>query len=210
MTVNNFKAISELLVWDDPEQKEPSDTFYFAQLIKRKKENPEMGSDNVVIKDYFFKSEKNFLERQDEIIELCKITNARAYIHLNRRSFERVAKAAMLLLAEYVFKGDYHSARGVYTTACGRNHSAGKDKKWILDIDVMDEMFIQNVLKEINGLNPEGDKLIARLPTKNGVHLITKPFNLQNFSHLPAKNGKKPSDDEVDVHRNNPTNLYIP
>ncbi|WP_265091158.1 hypothetical protein, partial [Acinetobacter baumannii] len=41
----------------------------------------------------------------------------------------------------------------------------------------------------------------AEIPTMNGCHLITKPFNLQKFKE------KFP---EIDVHKNNPTILYIP
>lgn len=43
--------------------------------------------------------------------------------------------------------------------------------------------------------------LFAEIPTMNGCHLITKPFNLQKFKE------KFP---EIDVHKNNPTILYIP
>lgn len=37
--------------------------------------------------------------------------------------------------------------------------------------------------------------------TKSGYHLITKPFDMQVFrERFP----------DIDVHKNNPTNLYIP
>ena len=43
-------------------------------------------------------------------------------------------------------------------------------------------------------------KIIATIPTKNGWHLITKPFNRKQFSD------KYP---EIDVQINNPTLLYF-
>jgi hypothetical protein len=40
-----------------------------------------------------------------------------------------------------------------------------------------------------------------KVPTKNGIHLITNPFNLNAFKFgFP----------NIDVHKNNPTILYIP
>ena len=44
-------------------------------------------------------------------------------------------------------------------------------------------------------------KIYAYIPTKNGYHIITKPFNLKQFKD------KYP---DIDVHKNNPTILYIP
>ena len=53
-------------------------------------------------------------------------------------------------------------------------------------------------------INPNTDqknysKFIAEIPTKSGCHLITTPFNLQQFKE------KYP---DIDVHKNNPTLLY--
>ena len=48
---------------------------------------------------------------------------------------------------------------------------------------------------------PIGDKIIVELPTKNGMHLLTKPFDRRAFML------KYPS---VDLHRDSPINLFIP
>ena len=54
----------------------------------------------------------------------------------------------------------------------------------------------------INSLQPiDEDKIIAQIPTKNGVHLITKPFNKSEFSKI-HKN--------IDIHKTNPTLLFCP
>lgn len=57
------------------------------------------------------------------------------------------------------------------------------------------------VIDFINSLEPFGNKVLIELPTKSGIHLITKPFNLSTFSV------KYPS---ISVHKDNPINLYIP
>ena len=45
------------------------------------------------------------------------------------------------------------------------------------------------------------DDTIYSIPTKNGLHLICRPFNSAKFCH------KYP---EVDVHKDNPTILFVP
>lgn len=45
------------------------------------------------------------------------------------------------------------------------------------------------------------NKIITQLETKNGIHLITKPFRVDIL---------KESYFEIDIHKDNPINLYIP
>ena len=54
---------------------------------------------------------------------------------------------------------------------------------------------------EMAAARPIGQKVISIVPTKSGVHLISKPFDLQEFTK------KYP---HIDIHKDNPTNLYIP
>jgi hypothetical protein len=44
-------------------------------------------------------------------------------------------------------------------------------------------------------------KIIANIPTKNGVHLITERFDVKSFSEQYP---------EIDIQRKNPTLLYYP
>ena len=75
---------------------------------------------------------------------------------------------------------------------------------WILDIDEhIDEARKTIIKKALKDIPPEGDKFITEIPSKNGIHMIVKPFNLQKAQHILGAF-------EIDVHKNNPTNLYIP
>ena len=58
-----------------------------------------------------------------------------------------------------------------------------------------------NVMDNIDTLEPYSmdTKYITNIPTKSGWHIITTPFNLQQFKE------KYPN---IDVHKNNPTLLY--
>ena len=78
-----------------------------------------------------------------------------------------------------------------------------KEKKWILDIDNVEEEDIL-MLHFIDTLEPNsnsGHKVLQSIKSKSGIHLITKPFNVEEFKK------KYP---EIEVHKDNPTNLYIP
>jgi len=43
--------------------------------------------------------------------------------------------------------------------------------------------------------------IMASIPSRNGLHLITLPFSLKDF---------KKKFPDIEVHKDNPTNLFIP
>lgn len=192
--IDNIKLILPFLKF------ESKDDFYYLQILQRKKENPQLGSNSRVIKNYYIISEEYLLDRYDEIKKLCEIFNARAMIRLNKRSFEKVGFKCMTNLANTMANKEYSFLKASYDRACGLGHN-DNEKKWILDIDIINEEFDREVQLFINNVIPAGGKILGNFKSKNGHHLITKPFNLQEFSQ------KYP---EIEVHKDNPTNLYIP
>lgn len=206
MTVDNFDAIKNLLNF------ETDDDFYHLQVIKRKKENPELGSHSCVLNTYYVDS-KDYLERRkDEIISLCKSNNARAYINLNRRSFEKIAFNVLSHISNLLLHKNYKAVRRIYESVCGAV-SNEPDKKWIVDID-QDESGYEGMLHKAqivaSYIREQYSKLtfeqqqkcfLEILRTKNGLHIICSPFRLDLF------NEKFP---DVDVHKDNPTILFIP
>lgn len=206
MEVNNFETIKSLL------NPATEDDFYFLQLLQRKKEHPELGSNNRVIKSYYIKNSDHLSELESEIKAICVATGARAYINLNKRSFKRIALHTMKGLCDNILNDEYVHASRCYNTACGK-YSNDKDKTFIIDLDYdkgsMDVSQIarhyrctMNLVERINTeCEPIGNKFVAMIPTKNGEHLIMRAFNLQKFKEFAP---------DIDVHKNNPTVLYIP
>jgi hypothetical protein len=192
--VNNFELIKSIL------QFRSEDDFYHLQIIKRKKENPEIGSNSYVIKTYYITSESHLEKLFPEIVNLCEFNNARACINLNRRSFERIAFHVLKKVTDQIMNKDFKSARKAYESVCGE-YSADPEKKWIIDIDNFDEIFDREVQMYIASLQPIGAKVIANIPTKHGHHLICSPFRLDEFKQKYS---------ELDIHKDNPTILYIP
>ena len=190
--IHNLNQIKTLLKFDS------EDDFYHLQIIKRKKEHPELGSNSYIVKTYYVKSLEHLDNIFPEIINICNFHNARACINLNKRSFEKIAFHTLKKVTDCILNKDYKSVRKAYESVCG-SYSNESEHKWIIDIDDKDydssemEILMYYIL-------PEGNKVITRIETKNGYHLITKPFNLQDFNQHYS----------MDIHKNNPTILYIP
>jgi hypothetical protein len=83
--MNNLEIISPLLNFEDP------DKFYFIQIYKRRKDNPGMDKDMVVLENYSISTQVQLDRALPRIQKICDDNNARAYIRLNRRSHKKVA-----------------------------------------------------------------------------------------------------------------------
>jgi len=201
--VDNFKQINKLLEWNN------SDEFYFLSVIQRKKDAKEgvkvngTNNNSRLIKAYFVKS-LDYLEFiKPEVIELCNLFNARAGINLNKRSFKKTALQNLKLVTDNLINENYDKVYKTYTSACGK-FSHDKNKKWIIDLDgeeQNDPDYVRDLGCFVNDIVPHGDKIIDRIPSKSGSHLIVKPFNLSKFKEKYTL---------IDVQKNNPTNIFIP
>lgn len=178
------------------------DIFYFVQVLQRGKDNPHLKMSNSrVIKTYYITSVEYLEDRYDEMKKLAEVFNARVCINLNPRNFEKAGFKLLQKIADQMMNKDFYNIRKAYDSICGEYHSE-IDKRWIVDIDTIDLMVvdtIQGIIEQIQKKNEKqkDHKILARIPTKNGYHLITNPFNLEDFKKF-----------SLDVHKNNPTILY--
>ena len=187
------------------------DDFYHLQILKRKKEHPDLGSNSYCVKTYFITSLESLEFYWGEIKCLCDFHNARAGINLNRRSFKKLGMKTAIKVLGQIENEDYKSVRKAYTSVCG-THMHETDKKWIIDIDTKDpeeRMFSSTAMLKCD---PPGPKVLFTLETKNGYHQITKPFNVVQYEALYAgeKGLPKSEFEKPDIQKNNPTILYIP
>ena len=198
--IDNFEQIRSMLKFED-------DYFYFIQIIQRKKEHPEVGANNRIIRSYMISNEEKFDKNGPEIVQMCEMFNARAYIHLNRRKWSKVALECLRHNAELIANGQHEGIKSSLETIVGRNNSEPrKSKTWIIDIDMNDYNVLNKIGTILNNIKPiEDDKWIDTIPTKNGFHMITKPFNRAEFNKYMQLQGDVP-----DVHIDNPTILFIP
>jgi hypothetical protein len=197
--VDNFEQIKSLLKFDNENE------FYFLQIIQRKKDHKDsnfklgISNNNRLIKAYYIFEVEQIDKYKTEIITLCETFNARAGICLNRRNSRKLSLEMMKLLADNISNNHFNQLGGLWNTVCGQyNHDT--DKNLIIDID--DKNYDDyELLKFINNQQPVGKKLVSTIESKNGFHLIVKPFDLRTFSELFPL---------FEIHKNNPTILYIP
>jgi hypothetical protein len=200
--INNFQAIRDLLTFGD------EDKFYFIQIFKRRKDNPDMKKDMVIIDNYFVYELEHFNGLEEKIIKQCNDNNARAYIRLNRRSAKQVALKTLGRIAKMIEDENYKHVKRAYLSCAGEYHKE-EDKTWIIDLDrngASDEAYdayINSVVFTAQGLiqETEKDDTIRFISTKNGMHLICRPFNKKKFKNIFP---------EIDLHLDNPTILYTP
>ncbi len=192
--INNFDLIRSLLSFRS------DDDFYYALVMQRKKEHEELGSNSYVMKSYFIKSLEDFDKNRWEMTLMCQMFNARAYLNLNRRSFKKTAFHTLQKVAGIIMCEDYKSVKKSYTSVCGAYNNED-EKTWIIDVDDF-KIDSDEFMKWLKAIPPVGDKFIAKVPTKNGYHLLTKPFNLTEFRQRVWP--------PHDIQKDNPTLLYIP
>lgn len=194
--VYNFDQIRKMLKFEE-------DYFYFIQIIQRKKEHPELGSRNRVIRSYMISSLEKFDKNEKEIIQMCEAFNARAYIHLNRRKWSTISFECLRHNAELIANSQYEGIKSSLETTIGRNNGEPRETKtWILDCDGMsfpDPLMLATIDYECKPIGQS--KCFAVIETRNGCHLITEPFDTETF---------KTKYPDIEIHKDNPTILFIP
>lgn len=202
--IDNSEKIRPLL-------KFPKETsFYFVQVLQRKKEHPTLEGNARNVDNFFIYSLEDFDKYLPKIIDCCNRFNARAYFRLNIRDAEVIAQRAIQKGFELLIAKNFKQVKNAYLHACGERHS-DEDKTWVIDIDKNadgDWDYVNNIVhmkatiaKLRQEAQQEKTSIVADIPTKNGIHLITRPFRLDKFKELFPT---------VDVHKDNPTILYVP
>ena len=160
------------------------------------------------IKDYFIPSLEYFDQKEDEIKKLCDVFNVRAYIRLNKRNYQQISFAIMKHITEQLVSGQtFNSPFSLVASAAGNANCAGEAKTWILDLDeeylphknvIYDMIFqcepIASKWKEFQNTQSDvfserwveafKEENFAEVPTKHGIHIISRPFNSKTFKDL--------------------------
>jgi len=212
MTVDNFKQIRDLLNF------ESKDDFYYVEIMQRRKDgNPTRDCNNVIIKNYFIKSLNYFDLVKDEMIGLARFFNARIYIRLNKRSFKKCAMKMIMDVAVNIDTENWEGCKKSFVSVAGQYHN-DKNKTWIIDVDwnkndeEESKKAFKNMLRMADAIsdarpNIEGvNKIVAKIPTVNGLHYLVKPFDLQTFRMNWSITYEEPF--PYDIHKDNPTLLF--
>lgn len=200
--INNINIILPLL-----EFKQEGD-FYHLLILQRRKDMTTNRSNHQsarTIKTYTIRSKEYLQEKFEEIQLLCETFKARAYINLNRINDNDVA-LKMIEKLVHCLQNKTTNVKGVYDSVVGNLPS--KEKKWVVDLDLNEVEYKEIYINLINKIQPfdNPNKIITEIPTKNGVHLITHPFNTEQF----YKHCEEEKINKVDIQKNSPSLLYVP
>jgi hypothetical protein len=194
--INNLEYIKPLLNFED------EGDFYMLYVLKRKKDQPEGERDNHqsvrTIKSYCINSIEYLEKRYDEIMQLCEMFKARAYIHVQKQNHKDVAMNMITEIVSRIQSGQINQQH-VFDSVVGQIKT--QEKRWIIDVDDKDVKELVRITEVVHATRPEGDKLDACIPTKNGYHLITKRFDVEMFWNVFP---------HIEIQKKNPTLLYYP
>ena len=195
MIVDNWKYLRDKLDFSN------SDKFYMIQLQQRKKDDASFPANNRTIKTYFISSLKEYLSLENEIKKLSDETKSRVYIRLNRRSYEDVALEVNKDLAQILKDKNFQHLKNLVPSSAGKVCSEEK-RTWIIDLDDVSNEKKEAIMALIDSIEPylENTKILFKVPTLHGEHLITTPFKVSTFKwEFP----------DIDIHKDNPTLLYF-
>jgi hypothetical protein len=194
--IDNIELIKPLLNFND------ENDFYMLYVFKRKKDQPEDERDNHqsvrTIKTYCIDSVQYLEKRYEEIKLLCETFKARAYIHVQKQNHKDVSLEMMMSLAQRI-KDNQHVQKNLFDSVVGQLKT--NEKRWIVDVDTKDMNVVIDIIGTINKCRPDGNKIYLKIPTKDGYHIITSRFDVEEF---------KKTYSNIDIQKKNPTLLYYP
>ena len=188
----------------DTNEKGNLDKYFVIELMRRGKDNPDMSAANYHFRNYYIYSWKDLDKYEEEIKNVCTLLRLRAYCSVNYKMMSQVALDALAESARRIAAHDYKKFYNIFESCSGKYVDKG-NSVWVVDID-KENLNAINVIKDyINEAKPKNtEKILFEMPTKSGIHLITKGFDLQNFNYN--------CDNElgyiVDVKKNHLTLLY--
>lgn len=201
-TVNNFDVLDPIVA----NKIQSADDFLLVQLIARRKDCKvdTIGKNHSLIDTFFVDSTHSLSSLREEIIAKCNQFQCRAYIRLNKRSYNDVALTTIDFILKNIRSKQARAAYNAYLSACGKVHS-DPDKTWVLDIDSKNEAVIENITLDIifRQRFAKREPMYIRIPTTNGIHLIVRPFDPRVYDA-----SSQILSEYYSIHKDGPTLLY--
>lgn len=184
--LNNYKLVLPFV----PE-KDDGDTFIYTEMLDRG--NRKGNNGQRLLKTFYHRSQEEFSKQFETIEKLCDMGKVRACTRLAPRSYKKVAGQFLRLVTEAYITENFVGMKTLYNRACGI--TSPNQKLWLFDVDILNDDTL-NYERTLSSLGV----LVTTIPSKKGLHYISKPFDGRT---IPIPEG-------ISLHKDNPTNLYIP
>lgn len=200
--IDNKSLITPLLSF------EKEGDFYMLYIFLRRKDHLDGdGRSNHqsvrTIKSYCIHSIEELESRWEEIKKLCELFEARAYIHIQAQNHETIGLNMIEEIAIRLKDGG-NNFKHIFDSVVGQIKF--REKRWIIDLDKEHLNFEWGIIHAMNQCLPISNKVITIIPTRNGRHLITIPFDTKDWKDRLVKLGIT----IPDLQKKNPTLLYYP
>lgn len=181
MVIDNFDLIKPILHFE-PSHK----SIILVYLVSRKKDgNTKVNGSNRVrtIKSYYFQSIEYLEEKMNEIRTICSAFNCRAYICIQPKLMKKVLFTLQRITMDEI-EGMMSADNKIHLTgfldsAVMKTTALAKYKYWVVDVDQEEkDSIIEQIKQRRHG---EGEVIKAVLPTVQGWHIITTPFDSRDF-----------------------------
>ena len=178
-----IKQIKSFLEFDSKKK-----TVIWVWICKRAKDNDE--HIERTIKSFHIQSMTDFEKHEQEIMDLCKQHECRAYICVNPKPILNVLFSLQSIVMQNIKieinGGSSMLLKGMLDSAVMKSGGDGNNKYWVIDVDTQDPMEIQIAYNAINSAqsgHPEGN-IITTVDTAHGCHFITYTFDTRVMEHL--------------------------
>jgi hypothetical protein len=190
--IDNFDLLAELVA-----PQFDGDTFLYTELLDRSKRSGNNKGRRVHV--FTHRTRQDLFDQRQQIVDLCQATKARAYLRVTPRSFEQVGRAYARLVLDQALTGNWTSKASVTRWRPFRDGT-----------DMMNALCFS--IASSSGRRPARRAPIAvphALPPLVSVD-VEEPA-ARRARELDGR-GKAPDFSAlgIELHRDNPTNLYIP
>jgi len=184
-----------------------NDKFFTIDLIRRGKDCPDLPAANYTFKIYYIDSLDAYDLAVAEIKVLTSVFPFRAYISVNCKSKMKSQIRVLNKIAQSIGMGETKKPWKQFSSACQEIENKN-DKRWIVDVDTQDlkeiEM-IESIIKNCSSKYQPDEVILCKVQTKNGCHIITRPFNTFEFNNYLLTNH---IEDIPEIKKNHLTLLY--
>lgn len=195
--INNIKQLRELLPYH-----QDGDNIFNVLIIHRKKDSPK--NKGKLVDRFIVRSYEQLYSIMPDIVNSCEQHKARAYINLNPKSEYKILLTLNTIVARKIFNNDTSDLKNIFWKALGNTPTVKECRTWVVDIDLKDKVIIERIHDYIDELSykySNKNAVIKKIETKQGCHLITRPFNLKDFHDAFP---------DIEVKKDHPTLLYLP
>ena len=210
---DNFKNYQKLIHLNGglpaDNEKGTLDKYYVVELMRRGKDNPDLPAANYHFKNYYIYSWHDLEKYEQEIKSICELLHLRAYCSVNYKLMSQVALDTLAESARRIAAHDFKKFYAIFESCSGK-FVERDNNLWIIDIDgwISDDD-LYDLRTYINKMDSRYDeKIVFVMPTRNGAHLITRPFNLKQFNDGFTGFFGNRFDKIPDIKKNHLTLLY--